>query len=909
MEDEIISIIKNQRVDGVFHSHVSMIHPKGKYQFNKQQLDNFWDKYINIIYNNKNTICGMAEKPQHIMPVLVDIDLKKLEYENSEEEQLYNKENVEQIIGIYQSVLKNIIEGCNDENLLCVLLEKKPYWVKTGENNYMKNGFHLHFPNCFLNRIEQEVHLIPRVKHLLNETKMFEQLEYENSGDVIDKSCCTNAWLLYGSRKSENKDPYLISRVYDSDMNEISLDEAFSSYLIYDYKDKPINIKNNIEKYLPRILSIIPNNRDYCELKSGLSSPLKEKIKNESKQKNYSTLSVTESLRVAKKLISMIAMWRVEDHNEWMIIGWILYNVGEGSSEALEIWCDFSSQSEDKYDESVCVYQWDRMTKKDLTLGTLRYYAKTDNLDEYNKFKAEESNSHLQDSMSGSHYNIGKIMYAEYGDEFVCSSILNKKWYQFNNHHWEEIEEGIFLRKKISNEIVEKFSNEGCKMFQQLSGKHDKGSAEETLYNARLKQSHKMINNLNCNSFKNSVMKECSEIFYDHRFKDKLDTNPYLIAFKNGVFDLQLKIFRPGRPEDFISKTLPINYVNFNMGDERVSDVYKFLEQVFPDKSVRDYFMTVSSDVFVGSNFRKIGVFWTGDGDNGKTITQLFFEKMFGKLAVKFNTTLVTGQKINNGSANAELARAGGGVRWAVLEEPDNDETINNGIFKMLTGNDSYFARDLFEKGKETKEITPLFKLVFICNKLPRFKHSDKATFNRVRVIPFESTFCRPSDPAPDTYEEQLRLKRFPMDPNFSKKIPKLVEAFAWILLEHYKKNVPYIEPEKVLSATECYKKQNDVYLQFIDECISEDNNRYLSLIELYTQFKDWFKDSLPHHNLPVKNDIKEYFCKIWGEPDKGNKWKGYKIKTLSDQVDSGDVIIMDENDFVEYNTNNLPPM
>ena len=140
---------------------------------------------------------------------------------------------------------------------------------------------------------------------------------------------------------------------------------------------------------------------------------------------------------------------------------------------------------------------------------------------------------------------------------------------------------------------------------------------------------------------------------------------------------------------------------------------------------------------------------------------------MLGELAIKFSTTLITGKKGAMGSAAPELARAGGGVRWAVLEEPDGDEEINVGILKSLSGNDSYWARDLFEKGKSTREITPMFKLIFIANKLPGMKYADKATWNRIRVIPFESTFVKPGEPCPLTYEEQLLEKRFPMNTEF----------------------------------------------------------------------------------------------------------------------------------------------
>jgi hypothetical protein len=74
-----------------------------------------------------------------------------------------------------------------------------------------------------------------------------------------------------------------------------------------------------------------------------------------------------------------------------------------------------------------------------------------------------------------------------------------------------------------------------------------------------------------------------------------------------------------------------------------------------------------------------------------------------------------------------------------------------------------------------------------------------------------------------------------------------------------------------------------------------------MSLAELYNLFKEWFKESLPGHTVPVKNEIEEYFCKIWGLPDKGKSWSGYRQKTLKDDLDSGDIVILEEDDLVNY--------
>lgn len=885
MIPSVEKILRDNYVEGVYYTHVSLLQPKGKFSFNRSVIEDFWNIYMEKIKDEKAMV-GVAEKPGQYLPVLVDVDIG-IKSEYIEGDHIYTNEHVLQIIGIYQSVLRSIVEGCTDEHLTCVLLEKPIYYKITNET-IAKNGFHLHFPYLFLDKVDQEVHLIPRVLAKIDELNVFADIGIDISSSVIDKSYCNVNWLIYGSRKSEDMDPYKISKIFNSDLQEIDIEKAFKNYQIFDMNEKPINIRGKVKDYLPRILSIIPYNRRTFDLRRGLISPLKEQIQEKEKKiKNTQTVSVQEALDISEKLLPMIADWRADDRNEWITVGWILFNIGEGCSRALEQWLEFSSRCTEKYDESACIYQWERMVKKDLTLGTLRYYASIDSPELYKEYKKECSDKYVKESLSGSHNDIAKVLYSEYANEFVCASIVSKTWYQFRDHRWEEIEDGVFLREKISNEIVQKYIEQAKDIFTKLANVKDK--AEEAMYNARLKQITKLVGNLKSSPFKNNIMKECSEVFYDRRFKNKLDQNPYIIGFKNGVYDMKLNEFRAGRPEDFISKVLPIEYKEYDISHEDVQNVLDFLMKVFPDPELRKYFLDTYSDVFVGGNNQKKIYMWTGEGDNGKSITQLFFEKMLGILSVKFNTQYFTGKKISTGSANPELARAAPPVRLVTMEEPDGDEQLNIGELKKLSGGDSFWARDLFERGKETREVFPMFMLCFICNKLPKLKFSDKASWNRFRVLCFESTFVEPDQECPETLEEQMKQKRFPMDKNFKDKVPGMVPAFAWYLL-NWRKNMTGIrtEPEKVKEATAIYRRQNDIYRQFIEECIIEDENASVTLLELYTQFKEWFRQGWPNTVVPIKNEIKEYFEKCWGEPERGAKWKGFRSRTLKDDSYDG---------------------
>lgn len=882
----MIEILKSHYVDGIYHTHTSMIRPIGKFQFNRNDLEIFWELYCDKISNEENPIVGITEKSQQYMPVLVDIDIKLKEEQESKSEHLYTEENVLSIISIYQSVLRNIIDEISEKDLMCVLLEKPIYYIEKGQTIFKKNGFHLHFPNIFLNKNDIQTHLYPRVIDIVKAEEPFSNI-VDDSSSLIDNCITRNNWLLYGSRKEEDMEPYKISKFFDSQCKEITIEEAFRDYKIFDNNERRINIRNRIQYYLPRILSIIPYGRDNMELKSNLPLPLKQKIKQEriTKIENNKNEVSTENLKIASKLLPMISTFRSKEYSEWINIGFALYNISQGSNEGLDIWLEFSERAEECYDEESCISQWEKMTIREngLSLGTIRYLAMKDSPEEYKKFKNEKSEEYLKDSLNGSHNDIARALYEEFGDMFVCSCIQNKTWYQFREHRWEEIESGVFLREKISSFIYRRFTNMGKQIYDKMSDEKTDDVEEEYL-KIKLKNIQKMQGNCKSSPFKNNVMNEAMEVFYDDKFSKKLNQNPYLIGFKNGVYDLQLNIFRDGIPDDCISKSLPIKYKKYDMGDSQVQLVIDFLTKVFPDDSIRTYFLDMYSDIFVGGNTQKVVLFWTGEGDNGKSITQNLLEEMLGELAIKFDTTLFSGKKTGLGNASPELARAQPPVRLATMEEPDRNEELNIGYLKKLSGGDKYWARDLFEKGKATREVKPMFMLTFICNALPKLKHSDQATWNRIRVIPFESTFVKKGESCPETLEEQIREKRFPRDSEFSTKIPTMLEAFAWYLLE-WRKNISIrIEPSKVREATEIYRKQNDMYRQYIEECLIEDDLSKISLTELYLHFKDWFREGFPNMSLPVKNDVKEHFDKLYDF--RSFNYQGIRLKTLRDTTE-----------------------
>ena len=120
----ISQILENNRVTGDYHTHVSMIHPKGKFQISKHVTESFWNSYCSDIFNEEKNQYGIAEKPQSFIPVLVDLDIKVEYTEDKDVTKLYTDYQIENIVRNYQDVLKNILLDCKPENLYCFVLEK-----------------------------------------------------------------------------------------------------------------------------------------------------------------------------------------------------------------------------------------------------------------------------------------------------------------------------------------------------------------------------------------------------------------------------------------------------------------------------------------------------------------------------------------------------------------------------------------------------------------------------------------------------------------------------------------------------------------------------------------------------------------------------------------------------------------
>ena len=504
-----------------------------------------------------------------------------------------------------------------------------------------------------------------------------------------------------------------------------------------------------------------------------------------------------------------------------------------------------------------------------------------DNYEAYMNIRREDIQFYIHKSINNTHFDIARVLSIMFRGQFLCCSIKNNAWYEFKNHLWCEMDAGIQLRMKISNDLVDEYIKLMYKYTSQIAaGINEENSITEEEKEEMVemcKMLHKITNNLKTSNFKDKIMIECKELFYEHKFLNKLDSNPYLIGFENGVYDLKNYEFRDGRPEDYLSMTTGNDYLEFEPDDPRIESVNTFMGQLFPKKEVRDYMWCVLASCIQGINVEEKFRFLTGTGANGKSCLNELFNLAFGEYCIKFPITLLTQKRAKSNVASPEVI-IGKGKRYGYFEEPDEDEKINVGLMKEYSGNDKVKGRGLYQSPIEFK---PQWKLFVYCNSLPTMPPHDGGTWRRAEAIEFGSKFV-----------DKPRLSNeYPIDSHLKEKLPEWKEAFMFLLIQHYKRYRKYgiKVPDQVVAFTKEYQNENDLYLDFVKNYLvktDDPEGDTISIKELYEHFKYWYSQSFSN-KAPSRSMVKKYLTKsLGGSCISKDTLKGFRISTASQSSD-----------------------
>lgn len=847
------------------YTHIAMgEYFKGKFMLDRKQIKEFMSLYAEAV--SYGVVFNIAEKPKEYGPLIIDIDLEVPNDDYVEGERLYTDKMIFEVINAYREVTNEYLDLESKELTASVFEKEKP----TKKATTVKDGVHIIFHGITAHEKLRYV-LRHKVVQLLSDNVLFKKFTKPVS-DIIDKAVVnTNCWLLTGSKKKDGH-LYKLKTIYDDSNNSIDITKTLSDtkrlIKMYSLNDK-LRCEEQASIYHEHV-TLEDIEQEYtknCDKPSRSQNQFMDAPVSENKE---------DDIRKANILVSLLSDDRNDSFESWIRIGWALHNI---DASLLTTWIDFSKRSP-KFKEGDCDERWLHMRGEGLSIRSLMYWAEEDNYQKYHEFIKSEFDNVLNKSLDGSTYFVAKALHTKYIDRFVCASIKANSWYEFKHHRWVHVHDGYTLKKEIS----ESFVNEYLHLVNSYTSKAIKlsGSEKEEVQQ-KAGRIQKIVEKLMNISFKEKIMKEAIILFFDPEFEKKLDENYDLIGFSNGVYDLVGEEFRDGRPDDYISKSTNCDYYKFSNTNPYAEKMFKFFREILPNEDVCKYLLLSLATCVAGHNKEEKCRIVTGTGSNGKSLLFSLVQQALGDYYISCPITIITRKRNSSNQASPELLRIKG-TRCGCFQETDDDENLNVGILKEITGNDSFMVRGLYA---DPVEIKPQVKFFLACNQLPSVKSIDGGTWRRLRVVDFNSKFVEcPDKSKPNEFLIDNTLKQKMKD-----WAPLFISYLVHLYVTEYKHLTYLSEPNEIKCSTDNYKAENDHFTEFFIKRIIYTGKKSDSINTklVYEDFRSWYKDSRDNNSkAPNQNDLTKFLISKMGEP-KSNKWKGYLLNNDFNKSDSED--------------------
>lgn len=474
-------------------------------------------------------------------------------------------------------------------------------------------------------------------------------------------------------------------------------------------------------------------------------------------------------------ILNALSPKRVDSYDDWIHVGMALKNAGKDCS----IWEEWSKKST-KYTPGECPLKWDTFNKKSLTIKSLYYWLKEDNLEVFNsllkqkKIKESESYDHEYAArhfvkLMGNHINRdGETVY----------------YFSPTTGLWETgptAFRSAVARHKHS--LIFRAVAEGIEKLYNFGGHEKNVSLMEKWINTNLD---------------------------DTNFLSKdLDSSYGKLLFKDGIYDFITDTFTEGFNPNIIfhrriNRTCP---KRSERNEELIAKVEKMLFQdAFDDgdgKLAGLYLKKALCMGLIGDYERKKFFACLGESNCGKGLTTTAFCKAFEGYCDEWNANEL---KFNSRNGQDESRKLGWvknlvGCRIAFSNEFRMDKTpIDGNLLKAITsGGDGIKARGHQEA--ETSFINRA-TMFLMANDFGNITPKDSGIQSRCRFIRYRLRFVPGNPTAPDERVADPDAKR-----NFN--TTEYRDALFWIMVDTYQ-TMTYDEKRfgGVIKEPDCVKEE-----------------------------------------------------------------------------------------------------
>lgn len=798
MTTQLKSFLSTRKVAcGSEFTHAALGLNKGSYYIPSDDEEEFLALYYDAMENGADL--DIVERHRDQSPILIDLDFRQ-----DTEARRYTDE---MIVGFLSVLKEQIMEYTEAHDIKFFVLEKGIEARLDKKSGGYKDGIHVVCPDVVTK---------PEVQHIIRNNIIEKSMQgifgdtFTNSyADIYDEAVIyRNGWFMFGSKKPDEEYPWVVTKVYNTDLEEIDNEHS--------------------DQELLSVLSI-RNKFDCVAVKEGKLEEVKAYKEKTTKTTVTSATVVTvpSTLETISKMVMMLKPERADSHKEWIRWGMCLKGISE---QCLPIWIEFSKQSP-KFTEGECEKIWRTLAPRHIKEASLRMCARLDNPQAYHELMKDDIHNLIYASRSGTHTDIAKVVHHMYKDIYKCCYMKNAAvWYEFKNHHWEECPDAVTLKQRLSSEVFKAFYAEAGKYTAKVS--ETESETEQKVYVEIAKKLASVAIKLKNVSFKANIVKECQEVFHvsQKEFYDMLDENKGLLGFTNGVFDMDEGCFRDGLPDDMI--TLSTN-LEFSLKDnvEYEKLINNFMWSMFEDDEMVQFMWDTLGYSAHGDKFLEFLCFWTGNGANGKTCFAKLIKNAYGDYYYEPHVSVFTTKKTSSSAANPELAKTKG-KRFVLASEPEESDRFQIGALKNWSGNDRLQARELF---KNPIEFDPQFLIGIMMNNLARLSDFDGGITRRLRIVHFPFKFVENPILSHERQGDTTLKNRFENDKG-------IAQQFMRMVLKNYMTRIKVTRkihvPAKVMEVTNAYLEDNNTIKKFIDEHMEVDKDGIVLSTDVYNIYK-----------------------------------------------------------------------
>ena len=350
----------------------------GKY--NIHESDDL-DKFFNLIdeLHKRKKFTPIAELQNKFSGILLDIDIYQ-----KDNKKYFNNNLIIDVIRHTFDIL-NDISTFELQYETYAMIQNKPEIIYIEDKKCYKDGYHIIIPSIKCCRDLKNL-LIEKLRSYDRLNKLFvdniKLHEPEKAYDIIDiNSSHVPVFLPYAlSKPTKTRKPYNIQNIYKFKRIE-NKNEEFINNISYNQCNELFQNRNIYKEFSINYESLLGIIKKY---KFTLLDEYK-KIK-PSKVINKSLIYNNKEITKDRidKLLSCLNVDRFNDFGSWIKILMCLKN---NSEDNIDLAKKYSKQS-NKFDEEDFINRWesiDQDHEKGLTIGSLYYFAKIDNLDKYNE--------------------------------------------------------------------------------------------------------------------------------------------------------------------------------------------------------------------------------------------------------------------------------------------------------------------------------------------------------------------------------------------------------------------------------------------------------------------------------------------------------------------------------------------